>query len=47
MVRTGEGEIFDAEGALSREFLLLRGSCCGHGCKNCPYQCSGSPSPLA
>jgi hypothetical protein len=23
--------------ALSREFLLSRGSCCWNGCKNCPY----------
>jgi hypothetical protein len=30
-------EIFDADGALSREFLLQRGFCCGLGCKNCPY----------
>jgi len=22
---------------LSREFLLARGSCCGHRCINCPY----------
>lgn len=24
--------------ALSREFLLARGSCCHHGCVNCPYK---------
>ncbi|HVT10873.1 MAG TPA: cysteine-rich CWC family protein [Fimbriimonadaceae bacterium] len=29
--------IFDADGALSREFLLARGSCCGNKCRNCPY----------
>lgn len=23
---------------LSREFLLERGYCCNHGCKNCPYK---------
>ena len=22
---------------LSREFLIQRGYCCGHGCKMCPY----------
>jgi len=22
---------------LSKEYLLSRGSCCGSGCKNCPY----------
>lgn len=29
--------LFDADGALSREYLLRRGYCCQHGCKNCPY----------
>jgi len=29
--------IFDADGALSREFLLERGYCCGNRCRNCPY----------
>ena len=29
--------MFDADGALSREFLLRRGYCCTLGCKNCPY----------
>lgn len=23
---------------LSKEFLLSRGSCCGNGCKNCPWK---------
>jgi hypothetical protein len=27
----------DAAGALSREFLLARGTCCDSGCRNCPY----------
>lgn len=31
-------EIFDKDGALSKEFLLSRGSCCDTGCKNCPYK---------
>lgn len=30
-------EIFDADGALSREYLLDRGYCCENGCRNCPY----------
>jgi hypothetical protein len=30
--------LFDADGALSREFLLARGTCCDSGCKNCPYR---------
>src|SRR5580765_4619267 len=32
------GRLFDAEGALSREFLLARGTCCDSGCRNCPYR---------
>lgn len=30
-------ERFDKSGALSREFLINRGWCCGNACKNCPY----------
>lgn len=30
-------DIFDQDGALSRQFLLSRGYCCGNGCRNCPY----------
>ena len=29
--------MFDPDGALSRAYLLQRGSCCGLHCKNCPY----------
>lgn len=29
--------VFDAEGALSREYLRHRGYCCENGCRNCPY----------
>lgn len=29
--------MFDVDGALSRSFLLARGTCCGFDCKNCPY----------
>lgn len=32
-----EVPLFDADGALSREFLLRRGYCCENGCRNCPY----------
>lgn len=32
-----EISIFDEDGALSREFLLSRGECCGNKCRNCPY----------
>ncbi len=31
--------MFDADGALSRAFLIRRGFCCDLGCKNCPYGC--------
>jgi hypothetical protein len=40
-------ETFDAEGALSRAFLLQRGTCCGNGCKNCPYPAlESAPNPV-
>jgi hypothetical protein len=29
--------LLDENGALSREFLTARGSCCTNGCRNCPY----------
>lgn len=29
--------LFDADGALSQEYLLHRGFCCRNGCRNCPY----------
>ena len=29
--------IFDENGALTRAFLLARGTCCGSRCRNCPY----------
>lgn len=30
-------QMFDSDGALSREYLLRRGSCCGNRCRNCPF----------
>lgn len=39
-----EVEVFDANGALTAEFLRLRGSCCGYGCKNCPYDSGAVPA---
>ena len=38
--------VFDADGALSRAFLLQRGFCCDLGCKNCPYK-EGVPGAIA
>lgn len=32
-----EPSIFDADGALTREYLRDRGYCCENGCRNCPY----------
>ncbi|MFN3652685.1 MAG: helical backbone metal receptor [Armatimonadota bacterium] len=41
-----EVPLFDADGALSREYLLHRGYCCGNGCRNCPYDgCGPAPAP--
>jgi Family of unknown function (DUF5522) len=31
-------DIFDEDGALTADFLLNRGYCCGNGCRNCPYE---------
>lgn len=28
---------YNKEKALTREFLLSRGACCGNNCLNCPY----------
>lgn len=33
--------LFDADGALSREYLRHRGFCCENGCRNCPYGFEG------
>ena len=46
--RASGGEpMFDADGALSRSFLLKRGYCCGLGCRNCPYPPPKKPPPDA
>jgi len=29
--------LLDENGAISKDFLVARGSCCGNGCRNCPY----------
>ena len=36
--------LFDADGALSCEFLLHRGYCCENGCRNCPYDFRPDPA---
>jgi len=36
--------LLDEEGALSREFLAARNSCCDTGCRNCPYQPVAKPT---
>lgn len=43
-VSVENADMFDADGALSRAFLLRRGSCCQYGCKNCPYRVDNSVS---
>jgi hypothetical protein len=30
--------IEDGKYVFTKEFHLRRGSCCGNGCRNCPYQ---------
>lgn|GEM_PF-6318288 len=30
-------KLLDASGALSRDYLLARGTCCQNKCRNCPY----------
>lgn len=35
--QASDHDIFDEDGALTREFLIGRGYCCGNGCRNCPY----------
>jgi len=40
-----EPSIFDAAGALTREYLLDRGYCCENGCRNCPYGFRKPDSP--
>lgn len=34
---TFDGDIFDADGALTAQYLASRGYCCANGCRNCPY----------
>jgi len=29
--------LFDDAGAISAQYLSARGTCCGNGCRNCPY----------
>lgn len=41
--KSTNGSIFDAQGALTREFLLSRGACCGSRCRNCPYAWEAGP----
>lgn len=38
---------FDADGALSRRYLLSRGHCCENGCRNCPYGFEGAAGAVA
>ncbi len=42
-----EDELFDPTGfvALTAEYLLTRGYCCGNGCKNCPFDYKNVPEP--
>jgi len=39
---------FDKNGLMvfTEKFLLKRGSCCGNGCKHCPYNYENVPEGL-
>lgn len=49
MSRLIEGEDFyyNEQGymVLTEKFHLKKGTCCGNGCKHCPYQYSNVPEP--
>src|SRR5579859_688318 len=34
--------LLDTDGAICREFLTARGTCCDSGCRNCPYGDDGA-----
>ena len=43
-----EGEDFYREGpyvVFTRAYHLRRGSCCGSGCRHCPWRGEGEPAP--
>jgi uncharacterized protein (TIGR00290 family) len=45
LLAEGDEATFDEYGALTREYLLKRGFCCGSGCRNCPYDHVAVPRP--
>lgn len=44
----GEDFYFNDAGlmVLTATYLLKRGSCCGNGCKHCPYEYIQVPEPI-
>jgi hypothetical protein len=47
-LKEGEDYYIDDNGLLvfTAKYLLQRGSCCGSGCLNCPYDYSNIAEPL-
>ncbi len=43
----GEEYYFDASGLLvfTEKYLLQRGTCCGNGCRHCPYNYENVTEP--
>lgn len=37
-IAINQDDIFDDDGALTANFLLARGYCCGNKCRHCPYE---------
>lgn len=44
----GKAYYYDEDGllVLTEAFLLQRGTCCGNGCKHCPYNYDNVPEPM-
>ena len=44
----GEAYYFDENGFMvfTKAFLLQKGSCCGNGCRHCPYDYINVPEPM-
>ena len=43
----GEDFYYNTEGSIvfTEKYLLMKGTCCGNGCKHCPYEFENVPEP--